>query len=113
MLDRDGYVVYDLKNKVVRQNIEPKGGDGLELTGDDAATVVHMENWVDAIRTGSALRAPISDAAKSVLLCHLGNIAQYTGRALKTDPGNGHIAGDADATRYWSREYAAGWAPSV
>ena len=113
VLDRDGYVQYDLKNKVVKQNIESKAGDGLELTGDDAATAVHMDNFVDAIRSGGTLRAPISDAAKSVLLCHLGNIAQYTGRALKTDPKTGHIVGDAEATRYWSREYAPGWMPTV
>ena len=113
MLDRDGYVLYDLKNKVVKQNIEAKAGDGLELTGDDAATAVHMENFVDAIRSGGTLRAPISDAAKSVLLCHLGNIAQYTNRALKTNPKNGHILGDADATKYWSREYAPAWTPTV
>jgi predicted dehydrogenase len=113
VLDRDGYVMYDLKNKVVKQNIEPKGGDGLELTGDDAATAVHMQNFVDAIRGQGTLRAPISDAAKSVLLCHLGNIAQYTNRALKTDPKDGHIIGDAEATRYWSREYAPTWAPSL
>jgi hypothetical protein len=102
-----------LKNKVVKQNIEAKVGDGLELTGDDAATAVHMQNFVDAIRNGGTLRAPISDAAKSVLLCHLGNIAQYSNRALKTDPKNGHILGDAEAARYWSREYAPAWAPSV
>jgi len=113
VLDRGGYVIYDLKSKVVKQNIEAKAGNGLELTGDDAATAVHMQNFVDAIRTGSQLRAPISDAAKSVLLCHLGNIAQYTGHELKTDGSNGHIIGDADAMHYWSREYAPSWAPTV
>jgi hypothetical protein len=97
----------------VKQNIEARAGDGLELTGDDAATAVHMQNFVDAIRGGATLRAPISDAAKSVLLCHLGNIAQYTGRALKTDPENGHVVGDADASRYWSREYAPAWTPTA
>ncbi len=111
VLDRDGYVIYDLANKPVKQNIEAKAGNGLELTGDDAATSVHMQNFLDAIRTGVALRAPISDAAKSVLLCHLGNIAQQTGRALTIDPKTGHIVGDAAASRHWGREYAPHWAP--
>ena len=113
VLDRDGYVHYDLGNKVVKTNIEPKGGNGLELTGDDAATSVHMDNFLGAIRTGGTLRAPIADAARSVLLCHLGNIAQYTGNTLHTDPKSGHIVGDAAATKYWSREYAPKWAPSI
>ena len=114
VLDRDGYVLYDLKNKVVKQNIEAKAGDGLELTGDDAATAApHAElpRRDSDRRDAYAHRSPTR--AKSVLLCHLGNIAQYTNRALKTDPKNGHILGDADATKYWSREYAPAWTPSV
>jgi predicted dehydrogenase len=113
VLDRDGYVLYDLKGKPVRQNIEPKAGNGLELTGDDAATSIHMQNFLNAIRSGEALRAPISEGAKSVLLCHLGNIAQYTGRKLVTDPTDGHILHDEQAMRYWTREYAPNWTPVV
>ena len=113
VLDRDGYVLYDLKGKVLKENIEPKKGDGLDLVGDDAATLWHMENFAEGIRTGATLRAPISDGAKTNLLCHLGNIAWYTGRKLHTNPANGHIVSDADAMKYWSRPYAPGWAPTV
>jgi len=109
VLDGDGYVIYDLKGKPTTQNIEAKKGDSLELTGADAATSVHMENFLDAIRTGATLRAPIADGATTVLLCHLGNIAQTTGRALRTDPANGHILGDPDAAKLWSRDYEPGW----
>jgi hypothetical protein len=72
-----------------------------------------MQNFLDGIRSGTALRAPIAEGAKSVLLCHLGNIAQYTGRKLTTDPKNGRIVGDAQAMSYWQREYAPKWAPIV
>ena len=48
-----------------------------------------------------------------VLLCHLGNIAQTTGRALRTDPSSGHILDDAEAMRLWQREYEPGWTPVV
>ena len=113
LLDRDGYIHYDVKQKVVKENIEPKRGNGLELTGDDAATSVHMENLLDAIRANATLRAPIADAAKSVHLCHLGNISQYTGRKLSIDPKDGSIRGDLEARKHWSRAYAPGWAPSL
>ncbi len=114
VLDRDGYVLYDLAGKVVKTEVEQRGTSGTaDLVGDDAATLSHMENFAEAIRSGAALRAPISDGAKSNLLCHLGNIAWYTGRVLKTDPANGHIVGDAEAMKYWSRSYAPGWAPTV
>jgi len=113
LLDRDGYLQYDLKQQLVKESLEPRKTNGLELTGDDAATSQHMDNLLDAIRTGAALRAPIADGAKSVLLCHLGNIAQYTGRKLRVDPATGHITNDADAMKYWSRTYAPGWAPTA
>ena len=113
VLDRDGYVQYDLKQKVVKEGMEAKAGSGVDLVGDDAATAAHMRNFLGAIRTGEALRAPISDASKSVLLCHLGNISQQTGRKLHINPSTGHIIGDAEASAHWSRKYAAGWAPTV
>jgi hypothetical protein len=41
----------------------------------------------------------------------LGNIAWRVGRDLKIDPKNGHIIGDKEAEKLWSREYAKGWEP--
>jgi len=113
VMDRDGYVVYDLKNEVVKQNLATQAGDGLNISADDDMTNAHIANFVDAIRTGAALRQPIEEGAKSVLLCHLGNIAQWTGRALKIDPATGRIQSDEQAMAHWHREYAPGWAPTV
>jgi predicted dehydrogenase len=111
VFDRDGYAVYDLKNKLVKQAQAAKSSDGLNTTADDDMTGLHIANFVEAIRSGAALRQPIAEGAKSVLLCHLGNIAQTTGRALRIDPTSGHIVGDDDAMKLWQREYAPGWAP--
>src|SRR6266850_28298 len=113
VMDRDGYVVYDLKNQVAKQNLAAQAADGLNISADDDMTNLHIANFVDAIRTGAPLHQPIDEGAKSVLLCHLGNIAQWTGRALRVDPATGHIQGDDAAMAYWQREYAPGWAPTV
>jgi len=113
VMDRDGYVVYDLKNQVIKQSLATQAGDGLNISADDDMTRLHIENFADAVRTGAPLRQPIDEGAKSVLLCHLGNIAQWTGRALRIDPATGHIQGDDAAMAYWQREYAPGWAPTV
>jgi len=113
VLDRDGYVHYDVKGKVVKEVKEAASTDGLNLVGDDAATSAHMENFANAIRTGEALHSPIAEGAASVLLCHLGNIAQYTARTLRIDTATGHAIGDEQAMRYWSREYQPGWSPTV
>jgi len=113
VVDRDGYTVYDLKGKAVKQSLAATRGDGLNLSADDDMTGLHIDNFVDAIRTGAALHQPIVEGAKSVLLCHLGNIAQTTWRALRVDPASGHITGDDQAMRLWQREYEPGWAPVV
>ena len=39
MLDRDGYVAYDLSGTVIEENTEAKKGNGLGLVGDDAGTL--------------------------------------------------------------------------
>ena len=44
---------------------------------------------------------------------HLGNIAWRVSRELKCDPKNGHILGDAEATKLSSRKYEPGWEPKV
>ena len=111
-MDRDGYTIYDLRNKVVKESLGATG-DGLNLTADDVMTDVHIANFVAGIRTGAALHAPIDVGAKSVLLCHLGNIAQKVGRKLSIDSASGRIVGDSDAMKGWQREYAPGWMPVV
>jgi predicted dehydrogenase len=113
VMDRDGYVVYDLKNAVVKQNLATKAGDGLNLSADDDMTRLHIENFLDGVRTGATLHQPVEEGAKSVLLCHLGNIAQWTGRPLRVDAPTGHIQGDDAAMAFWQREYAPGWTPTV
>lgn len=113
VLDQDGYTIYDLENKVVKESIAQASADPLAPSGDDVLTGLHIANFVQAIRTGAPLNQPIAEGAKTVLLCHLGNIAQWTGRALRTDPQSGHVQGDAAAMGHWQREYAPGWTPVV
>ena len=57
--------------------------------------------------------AALADGAKTGMLCHLGTISQQTGRKLHTDPKTGHIIGDEDAMKGWSRSYAPGWTPTA
>jgi predicted dehydrogenase len=111
VIDQDGWVIYDLKSKPVKTSVAAAAGDALNTTGDDPLTELHMKNFLDAVRTGAPLNAPISDGAKTGMLCHLGTIAQQTGHVLQTDPTSGRIQGAAAAP--WSRSYAPGWAPTI
>ncbi len=93
--------IYDLKQKLVR---EVKGVND---------KVSHFQNFVNAIREGTPLNAPIAEGHKSTMLTHLGNIAWRTGRNINFDPATGKIVNDKAAEAFWKREYRAGWEPRV
>src|SRR5258708_30720697 len=105
--------MYAPKEKVMKSPLAARAADGLNVTADDEMTALHIENFVGAIRTGAALRQPIEEGAKSVLLGHLGNIAQSVGRALRVDSTSGRITDDEEAMKSWQPAYAPGGAPVV
>ena len=113
IIDRSGYVVYDLGNNEVKRKIQGETDSALDIRGGGNMTAQHIDNFLESIRGNERPTAPVDDGQRSSLLCHLGNIAQRTGRALHCDPSNGHIIDDHEAMGYWSREYEPGWEPSV
>jgi predicted dehydrogenase len=113
VMDRDGYVVFDERSREVENHTAAERVDALDTRGGDAMTDRHIANFAAAIRTGEALASPIAEGRKSVLLCHLGNIAHDRGGALRVDPSNGRILGDRRAMASWDRQYARGWRPTV
>ena len=85
----------------------------LSPLADDPLTQLHIDNFTNAVRTGAKLTAPIEDGAKTGIVTHLGTISHQVGRKLNIDPRNGHIVGDADAAKLWSRQYDPRWKPVV
>ncbi|HEY2375222.1 MAG TPA: Gfo/Idh/MocA family oxidoreductase [Gemmatimonadaceae bacterium] len=113
IVDRDGYEIRDLKSKVVRRSTIGQATDGLDTLGDDPLTYLHMQNFLDSVRMGVKLNAPIEDGAKTGLLCHVGTIAHQTEHKLRLDAKTGRIVGDPEAAAKWDRTYEPGWAPTV
>jgi predicted dehydrogenase len=115
LLENDNYTVFDNNKKKVRELLDKPEGNGTDLRSASGIRLdrLHVQNFVDAIRTGSALSSPIEEGHKSVTMLHLGNIAQRVGRALACNPADGHIVGDDDAMKLWQRAYEPGWAPQV
>ena len=74
-----------------------QGGDG-----------PHFANLLSAIRGGTRLNSEIEEGYKSTLLCHLGNIAQRTGRTLRCNAKDGTIIDEKAAMAFWTREYHKG-----
>jgi predicted dehydrogenase len=106
------YKIYDAGDKLLK---EVKGEAAADPNDPVSATgnldLYHFQNFVNSIRGEAKLNSPINEAQKSVLLCHLANISQRTGRTLDCNPENGHILHDAQAMSLWQREYEKGWAP--
>ena len=113
ILDRQGYVVYDHDNKEIWKRVRSSSEATLDTRGGGGLTDLHVANFLDAIRDGARQNSPIDEGHKSTLLCHLGNIAQHTGRTLVCDPSNGHIVDDDEAMQLWGRSYEPGWEPKV
>lgn len=115
LLDREGYLLYDLGGKLIKEEKESQPGatSTADTMGYGQLTVNHMVNLANAIREGEDLTAPIDDASISTQICHLGNIAQETGSSLNIDPETGKILNNKEARKYWKREYEKGWEPKV
>ena len=110
----DDYKIYDADNKLVKEVKSAASNDGTNVvsaTGN--LDLFHFNNFVDGIRSEAKLNSTIDEGHKSVLLCHLANIAQRTGRTLHCDPKNGHILNDPGAMKLWRREYEKGWEPVI
>lgn len=101
VIDGANYRIYDAADKEIAR------GTG---SGSDQP---HLKNFFECVRSGKRPAADVEEGHKSTLLCHLGNIAQRSGRALNLDPKNGHPMGDAEALALWGREYQKGWEPRV
>ncbi len=113
VLSNSNYIVYDNDNKEVKRYTTGQEAT-VDLTGAgfdmDAG---HVLDFANCIRTGNKPRSDFYDSNKSVLLCHLGNIAHRVGRSVRCNPSDGKIIGDDEAMRLWRRYYEPGWEPKV
>lgn len=113
LVNTNGYRLFDESGKPIKELLSDSELDTADLVGINKLSHHHVSNTLNAIRKGETLNSPITEGHKSVLMCHLGNIAQQVGRSLNTDPVNGHILDDDDAMALWGRTYAKGWEPVV
>lgn len=115
IVDRDGYEIFDQKDKLVSSYRVPAKGptSTTDLVGADAMTDAHFANFIAAIRNGEPLRQPVSQGNVAVTMLQLSNIAYFTGRELKTDAQSFAILGDVQAQAMTRRTYEKGWEPKL
>jgi predicted dehydrogenase len=109
LIDRGGYQVFDLKDKLIGEYKEEGRTTTQDLISVDTMTTKHFGNLLDAIRLGEKLHAPIEEGNVSNTILLLSNIAWKVNRALHLNKDNGHIVDDTAAMKMWGREYEKGW----
>lgn len=111
----NSYRIYDLKNKLLKEVKNEVLVDARNtMDPSQALDALHIQNFFEGIRKGTPLNAEILIGHQSTLLCQLGNIALRMGNiSMQTDAANGHILNNEAAAKYWKREYAPGWEPTI
>lgn len=117
LIDTRFYRIYDAEDKLVKE-VNPdnmsQSGDGTDTKAPTQnLTKQHCLNFVECIRDGKTPNAEIVGGHQSILMCHLGNIAQKMGQSLTIDPSNGRILNNPEAMKMWGREYEKGWEPKI
>lgn len=69
----------------------------------------HQRDFLNCIHTRQRPCTDVEIGARSVTVCHLGNIAYWLGRSLKWDPVKEEFIGDDAANRWLDRPKRAPW----
>jgi predicted dehydrogenase len=112
LIDDDAYTVFDQKMKVVKKVEDKAEQSTVDTTGPgDRLDTYHVVDFLDCVRSRRTPNAEVEQGHRSVLLCHLANIAYRVGHTIRCDPKNGHILDDKAAQALWGRVYEPGWEP--
>ena len=69
----------------------------------------HQRDWMNCIRSRKRPICDVEIGARSVTVCHLGNLAYWNRRKLAWDPKNWRFPGDDEANKWIGRERRAGY----
>lgn len=108
----DDYKIFDTEDKLVREmksTIKPDPTNPISASGN--LDLFHFDNFIKAVKGEAKINSPVDEGHKSILLCHLANIAQRTAATLHCDSKAGHIKDNKEAMALWSRSYQKGWEP--
>ena len=108
-INRNGYSVYDLNGKEIKNSVSTDKESSTELGGGGNMTTKHFRNFFKSIRESAELNSPIDDAVISQSMVHYANLAHRSGRSFKIDSKNGNVLDKKIKKKFWSREYEKGW----
>lgn len=73
------------------------------------ANISHVNNFFDCVKSRKTPAADIRIGHRSATVCHLGNIAIRTKKKITWDPKSETIVGDAEASKWLTKEYRKPW----
>lgn len=112
-VDRNGYRLYSRDGELTKES-QGEAEAGTALGGGGSMTTRHVRNFIDAIRKGEMLHAPITTGAVSTHMTHYTNVAsRVDGGVITLDPNTGHFKERSLMNTYWGREYEKGWEPKL
>jgi predicted dehydrogenase len=79
-----------------------------EALGDKAVSLFkspgHQKDWLNCIKSRKRPLCDVEVGARSVTVCHLGNLAYWNHRKLRWDPKEWRFVDDAEANKWLDRE---------
>jgi predicted dehydrogenase len=69
----------------------------------------HLRDFVECVRSRKRPICDVEVGARSVTVCHLGNLAYWNRRRLKWDPAKERFVGDKEANQWLDRDKRGGW----
>ena len=110
VVDRGGWEVYPETDKIDKKIREFRSsGVPRQSAGDKDYHLLHVQNFIDCMRSRKRPNSDVEIGHNSMIACHLGNIAQRLGRQVKWDVDKEKMINDPEAQTYVSREYRAPW----
>lgn len=89
--------------------LDPEGKE-MEREQSEPVPTDHWRNWVDCIKTREKPRADLMSVAQTTAICHLVNMALYSGETVKWDNAKFDVKGNAGKnTLSYSRPYRKPW----
>lgn len=100
----------DLDRNKVQSNPPEIAQEIIASVGEEAnreANMDHVVNWLDCLASRARPAADVSIGHHTTTVCHLGNIARWTGRKLRWDPVAEKFPDDAEANQHLDRQRRA------
>jgi predicted dehydrogenase len=109
VVDRGGWEVFpETETKSGRKTYRMAGEPRRSVRGSDMHAE-HVRNFLECMDTRAKPRSDVEVGHKSMIACHLGNIAFRSQRRVVWDAAKERVVGDAEAQKLVSKEYRAPW----